>query len=111
VRISKNQIFSEVCEIDGAAEKPYSCHTFFAPMRTTLLVIQLVVSVLLAFIILLQNRGEGLSGVFGGSGGEFFATRRGAERLFFRATIVLAILFAANALVFAFLPQLEVFFA
>jgi len=53
---------------------------------------QIVISVLLIAVILLQNRGTGLSGVFGGSS-NVFQTKRGVEKVLFRATIVLAILF------------------
>jgi len=44
--------------------------------------------------ILLQSRGAGLSGVFGGSD-NVFRTKRGIERSLFLATIVLAVLFLA----------------
>ena len=53
---------------------------------------QIVVSVLLIAVILLQNRGTGLSGVFGGSS-NVFQTKRGIEKVLFKATIVLAVLF------------------
>ncbi len=53
---------------------------------------QLVVAVVLIAVILLQNRGTGLSGVFGGSSG-VYRTKRGVEKMLFNATIVLAILF------------------
>jgi preprotein translocase subunit SecG len=53
---------------------------------------QIVVSVLLIVVILMQNRGTGLSGIFGGSS-NVFQTKRGIEKILFRATIVLAILF------------------
>ena len=78
-------------------------------MNSTLLIIQLVISVLLIIVILMQNRGEGLSGAFGGTGGEFFASRRGAEKVLFRATVLLSILFAINALIFAFWSKIELF--
>jgi preprotein translocase subunit SecG len=66
---------------------------------TTLSIAQLVVSVLLIILILLQERSSGLSGVLGGSGeGEFYHTRRGLERFIFWGTIVLAVAFAALAL-------------
>lgn len=46
--------------------------------------------------ILLQNRGSGLSGVFGGGGGGGnFSVKRGFEKKLFIATIVLAIIFIA----------------
>ncbi len=53
---------------------------------------QIVVSILLITVILLQNRGTGLSGIFGGSGA-VFQTKRGIEKILFIATIVLAALF------------------
>ncbi|HRH32933.1 MAG TPA: preprotein translocase subunit SecG [bacterium] len=53
---------------------------------------QIVVAILLMAAILLQNRGTGLSGVFGGGSG-VYRTKRGVEKMLFRATIVLAVLF------------------
>ena len=60
--------------------------------------VQIVLSVLLIGAILLQQRGAGLGGAFGDQGQETFYKRRGAELFLFRATIVLAVLFAASAL-------------
>jgi len=54
---------------------------------------QVVVAVLLMLAILMQNRGSGLGGVFGGSGGDVYLTKRGLEKKLFVATIVLAIIF------------------
>ena len=57
--------------------------------------IQIVVSVLLVGLILLQRSGAELGGAFGGgdgSGGTLY-TRRGFEQVLFVATIVLAIAF------------------
>ncbi|MBI2003660.1 MAG: preprotein translocase subunit SecG [Parcubacteria group bacterium] len=55
-------------------------------------IIQILVSVLLIIAVLLQQRGGGLSGVFGGEG-SVYATRRGIEKNIFIATIILAALF------------------
>ena len=55
---------------------------------------QIIISIILIVLILLQERSSGLSGVFGGSQSEFYAKRRGLERLIFIATIALVILFA-----------------
>ena len=64
-----------------------------------LAIAQIVVSILLIGLILLQERSSGLSGIFGGaSEGSFYQTRRGLEKLIFASTIVLAIAFAALAL-------------
>ena len=55
-------------------------------------IIQTILAVLLIAAVLIQQRGSGLSGVFGGEGSAY-ATRRGAEKIIFIATIVIAILF------------------
>lgn len=60
---------------------------------------QVILSVLLIGAILLQQRGAGLGGAFGDSAGGTYYTRRGAELFLFRASIVLAILFALTALI------------
>ncbi len=52
----------------------------------------LVVSLLLILAILLQNRGAGLGGIFGGEG-NIYRTKRGVEKVLFIATIVLGITF------------------
>jgi protein translocase SecG subunit len=65
---------------------------------------QLVVAILLIVVILLQNRGAGVSGLFGG-GGNVYVTKRGFEKKLFMATIVLSIIFfsiSLAALVFTF---------
>ena len=63
-------------------------------MNLVLKIAQVIIAILLAVSILLQNRGAGLSEVFGGSS-NVFRTKRGLEKILFRATIVLAVLFFA----------------
>ena len=53
---------------------------------------QVVIAILLIISILLQNRGAGLGGVFGGGGGVYL-TKRGLEKKLFIATIILAAIF------------------
>ncbi len=60
-----------------------------------------IVSILLTLIILIQNKDEGLSATFTANQ-SFHATRRGADKVIFSATILLAVLFVANSLAFAF---------
>lgn len=60
-------------------------------------IIQIIISVLLIVVILLQNKGAALGGVFGGSNAVFL-TKRGIEKKLFAATIVLAVLFFAISL-------------
>ena len=55
-------------------------------------IIQIAVAVLLMSSILLQNRGVGLSGIFGGSG-NIYRSKRGLEKKLFVATIALSVIF------------------
>jgi len=55
-------------------------------------IFQIIISILLMAVILLQQKGTGLGGIFGG-GGESYHTKRGFEKLLFTSTIVLASLF------------------
>lgn len=55
-------------------------------------VIQIIVSLTLILVILLQARGSGFGGALGGSS-SFFRTRRGAEKTLFQLTIVLVVIF------------------
>ncbi len=66
-------------------------------MRQIILIAQVIISLLLIVSVLLQQRGGGLSQVFGGTGGAY-RTRRGVERVTLWATVILAILFLAVAL-------------
>ena len=64
--------------------------------------VQIGLSLLLIAAILLQQRGTGLSSTFGGGSLEY-STKRGAEKIIFWATIVLAILFLAVSVARVFL--------
>jgi protein translocase SecG subunit len=59
-------------------------------MKTILLIIQLLSSIALVILILLQSSKGGLSG---GVGGEPYRTKRGAEKIVFKLTIGFAFLF------------------
>lgn len=59
--------------------------------------VQLILAVLLIITILLQQKGAGLGGVFGGSG-NIYSTKRGLDKILFHATIVLAVIFFAVSL-------------
>ena len=65
-------------------------------------IIQIILSVPLVIAILLQSKGSGLSGIFGGEG-NVFRTKRGAEKTLFIFTIVNAVLFFSIALLNVFL--------
>lgn len=53
---------------------------------------QWVVSGLLILAILLQQRGAGLSGTFGGDSA-VYSTRRGPEKFLYWLTVILAVIF------------------
>jgi len=65
-------------------------------MITLLNIAQIIISGLMIATILLQQRGGGLSPVFGGEG-SVYRTRRGLEKIVFWGTIILAVLFLATA--------------
>ena len=64
---------------------------------TPLIVAQMILAVALIASILLQQRGTGLGGAFGGEV-TAYRSRRGIERTLFRLTIVLAVLFVVFSL-------------
>ena len=67
-------------------------------MDKILNIAQIVIAALLCVGVLLQQRGAGLSSAFGG-GGDVYFKKRGAEKVIFIATVVLAILFILSAIV------------
>jgi preprotein translocase subunit SecG len=70
---------------------------------TPLTIAQMILAVALIASILLQQRGTGLGGAFGGEV-TAYRSRRGIERTLFRLTIVLAVLFVIFSLL-NLLPQ------
>jgi len=60
---------------------------------------QIIISIILIVLILLQERSSGLSGVFGGSESSYYQTRRGFEKIIFIATVVLTAIFAILSLI------------
>lgn len=66
-------------------------------MKQAVVIIQIILSLLLIFSIIIQSRGTGLSSSFG-SGGEFYFSRRGIERILLKITVVLSILFIASSI-------------
>lgn len=67
-------------------------------MKSLFVVLQIIVSLLLVGAITLQTKGQGLSTSFGGKG-EFYSSKRGVEKVFFWATVVLVCLFALVSLI------------
>lgn len=71
-------------------------------MSSILSLTQIVVSIVLIISILLQSRGSGLSGAFGGEG-TIYRTRRGIERGLFTVTIASGVLFLVLSFLNTFL--------
>ncbi len=67
-------------------------------MVVALHVIQIIISVTLIALVLLQTKGSGLGGIFGGDGG-VYRTRRGVEKTLYQATIGLAVFFFVISLI------------
>lgn len=71
-------------------------------MAQVLTIIQAGTGILLIIAILLQQRGTGLSGAFGGEGNVYRA-KRGVEKILFYVTIAIAVLFFGASLAQLFL--------
>ena len=61
-------------------------------MGTYLNVVQIIISIIVIAVVLLQARGSGFSATFS-SDTSIYRTRRGVERTLFNVTIGLAVLF------------------
>lgn len=69
-------------------------------IRTALQIIQLLISIALVVVIILQARGAGIGSLLGGNEAlGVTKTRRGLEKTLFQITIILAALFLLNAVI------------
>jgi preprotein translocase subunit SecG len=66
-------------------------------MKDIVFVIQIIVSVTLISLILLQAKGVGLGRAWGG-GGEFYKSKRGVEKIVFQFTIFMVVIFMITSL-------------
>lgn len=67
-------------------------------MKTTFNILTIVSAVFMTITILLQRKGAGLGGTFGGSDVDGFRTKRGAEKAIFNATVILAVVFVLSVI-------------
>lgn len=58
----------------------------------------IITSVALIISVILQSKGAGLGGLTGADTGSVFTARRGVEKLLFRVTIILSLLFFTLAI-------------
>lgn len=68
-------------------------------MENVLNIALIIISVLLIVSVILQSKGAGLGGLTGADTGGVFTARRGIERVLFRITIVLSVVFFVLVLV------------
>ena len=59
----------------------------------------IITSIALIASVILQSKGAGLGGLTGGDTGGIFTARRGIEKVLFRITIILSVLFFILAIV------------
>jgi preprotein translocase subunit SecG len=74
------------------------------PMLIAINIIQIIVSITLIGILLIQMKGEGLGGIFG-SDSSVYHQRRGLEATLFNVTVVLATIFLVLSLLSALAPR------
>lgn len=66
-------------------------------MTNFFLILEIILGLLLIGLIILQSKGTGLGSTFGGDMG-FYGTKRGAEKMLFIFTIIIASLFLLTSL-------------
>jgi len=64
-----------------------------------LFIVQTILAITLIIALLLQLRGQGFSGTFGGGSDSIYRTRRGVEKTLFQFTIGLSVAFMVIAVV------------
>jgi preprotein translocase subunit SecG len=67
-------------------------------MKSFLLIVNIIFSVLIIVFILIQGKGAGLGSAWGG-GGELFQTRRGMEKIILWLTTIFIVIFFVVSLV------------
>ncbi len=74
-------------------------------MQLAINIIQIILSITLIAILLMQMKGEGLGGIFGGDS-SVYHQRRGLEATLFNITVVLSAIFLLLSLLSAMAPRL-----
>ena len=67
-------------------------------MPNAILIIEIILGISLVGLVVMQSKGTGLGSTFGGDMG-FYGTKRGAEKMLFVLTIIVATLFLLTALI------------
>ncbi len=72
-------------------------------MQTGLLIAQQISGGLLILLILIQEKGSGLGEAIGGVGANYQTTKRGAEKVLARTTVLFLIVFIALSITLNFI--------
>ncbi len=67
-------------------------------MQNYLMIAQIIISITLTGVVLLQGQSSGLGSSFGGDSG-IYRTRRGVERTLFNMTVILSAIFLILSLI------------
>ncbi len=67
-------------------------------MNTALSIAMILVALVLIVVVLMQSKGSGFSGAFGGSSSSIYRTRRGLEKTLYQFTIGIAVVFVVVAI-------------
>jgi preprotein translocase subunit SecG len=76
-------------------------------LTTSLNIALIIISIALIASVILQSKGAGLGGLTGAEAGGFFTARRGIEKVLFRVTIVLGVIFFLLAIISVLVGQLN----
>ena len=67
-------------------------------MANALYTVQIILSITLTAIILLQVKSASLGSAFGGSDASIYTTRRGVDKVLYNFTIALSVVFLINSI-------------
>ncbi len=66
-------------------------------MKDLFLTLQILTAIITIILVVIQSKGTGIGSTFGGDMG-FYGTKRGAEKLLFIVTIIMAVVFVGSSL-------------
>ena len=67
-------------------------------LQVSISIALIITSIALILSVIMQSKGAGLGGLTGADTGGVFTARRGVEKLLFRVTIILSVLFFVLAI-------------
>lgn len=72
-------------------------------MHQALLILQIICGILTVILVVIQAKGGGIGSTFGGDMG-IYSTKRGAEKMLFIFTIIVATIFFTSSLLSVIFP-------